>query len=282
MNINDLTLENRSVNHTADKTICATCGTQFPTADQLPELCPICDDDRQYVGDNGQTWTSLALLAKDRTIRFSQVSKSLYDLRISPSFAIGQRAFLVLSKAGNLLWDCLPFIDEPTVAFIRLVGGLKAIAISHPHYYSVMAEWARIFDCPIYIHQHDAGWVQNHSSPIQFWADDRKALWDGMTIINTGGHFPGSCVLHLPDESTKSSLLTGDSIYVARDRKAVTFMYSYPNHIPLPKKEIEQISEQLDTIQFDRIYGAFEWMTIPENGRSVFDTSIQRYLRIFS
>ena len=128
------------INHRTDKTICATCGTQFPATDQLPELCPICNDDRQYIGDNGQTWTSLATLANDRTIRFSQVSDSLYDLRVVPSLAIGQRAFLILSESGNVLWDCLPFIDEPTAAFIRSVGGLKAIAISHPHYYSLMAE----------------------------------------------------------------------------------------------------------------------------------------------
>lgn len=274
--------QDRSVNHTADKTICATCGTQFPIDKPLPELCPICNDDRQYIGDNGQTWTSLALLVKERTIRFSRVSENLYDLRITPSFAIGQRAFLIVSEAGNVLWDCLPFIDEPTVAFIRSVGGLKAIAISHPHYYSLMAEWARIFDCPIYIHQHDAEWVQNPTAYIQFWSGNQKVLWDGMTIINTGGHFPGSCVLHLPDQSGPTSLLTGDSIYVGRDRRAVTFMYSYPNHIPLPKKEIEQIRDRMANVQFDRIYGAFDGMIIAENGRAVFDASIQRYLKIVS
>ena len=272
--------QDRSVNQTADKTICATCGTQFPVNNPLPKLCLICNDDRQYIGDNGQTWTSLALLAKERTIRFGQVSENLYDLRVAPSFAIGQRAFLILSESGNVLWDCLPFIDEPTVAFIRSVGGLKAIAISHPHYYSLMAEWARIFDCPIYIHKNDAVWVQNPTAYIQFWTGDQKALWDGMTIINTGGHFPGSCVLNLPDSSGKNSLLTGDTIYVARDRRAVTFMYSYPNHIPLPKKAIEQLRDRLANVQFDRIYGAFEWMTIAENGRAVFDTSIQRYLTV--
>ncbi|GAB3959857.1 MBL fold metallo-hydrolase [Spirosoma harenae] len=275
-------MSTRSVNHTTDQTICATCGTQFPVDKPLPELCPICNDDRQYIGDNGQQWTSLATLAQTRTIRFSQAAENLYDLRISPAFAIGQRAFLILSVNGNILWDCLPFIDEPTVAFIRSVGGLKAIAISHPHYYSIMAEWARIFDCPIYIHQHDAEWVQNPTPHRQFWTGNEKELWDGIRIINVEGHFPGSCVCYLPGKSTPASLLTGDSIYVARDRKTVTFMYSYPNHIPLSKKAIEQIRDRLKAFEFDRIYGAFEWMTIPENGRAIFETSIQRYLQIIS
>lgn len=279
MQTKDLISTNRSVRHTTDKTICATCGTQFPSTIQLPELCPICNDDRQYIGDNGQTWTSLATLAKDRTIRFSQVDENLYDLRITPSFAIGQRAFLIVSESGNVLWDCLPFLDEPTVAFIRSKGGLKTIAISHPHYYSLMVEWARIFDCSIYIHQHDAEWVQNPTTHVEFWSGDQKPLWNGMTIINTGGHFPGSCVLHLPD---KNSILTGDSIYVGRDRRAVTFMYSYPNLIPLPKPAIEQIRDRMADVPFDRIYAAFDGMIIAENGRAVFDMSIQRYLEIVS
>ncbi|WP_338876266.1 MBL fold metallo-hydrolase [Spirosoma sp. SC4-14] len=266
---------------TDHRTICATCGTQYPSDVALPELCPICDDERQYIGDNGQTWTSLATLAKDRAIRFSQVSDRLYDLRITPAFAIGQRAFLILSESGNVLWDCLPFLDEPTIAFIRSLGGLKAIAISHPHYYSLMAEWARVFECPVYIHQSDAVWVQNHTSAIAFWSGERKSLWDGMEIINTGGHFPGSCVLLQPDSSGQTNLLTGDTIYVARSRRLVTFMYSYPNLIPLPKKAIEQIRDRMAGVSFDRIYGAFEGMVIAENGRSVFDASVQRYLSIF-
>ncbi|MBD2753238.1 MBL fold metallo-hydrolase [Spirosoma validum] len=282
MNTTNATSEDLSVNQTTDKTICATCGTQYPANKPLPELCPICNNDRQYIGDDGQVWTSLATLAKDRTIRFSQVHENLYDLRITPAFAIGQRAFLILSESGNVLWDCLPFLDEPTVAFIQSKGGLNAIAISHPHYYSLMAEWARIFNCPIYIHQHDAEWVQKPSGHVQFWTGNQKALWDGMTIINTGGHFPGSCVLYLPDKSGKDSILTGDSIYVARDRRAVTFMYSYPNLIPLSKKDIEQIRDRMADVPFDRIYGAFDGMIIAENGRAVFDASIQRYLKIVS
>ncbi|WP_128545678.1 MBL fold metallo-hydrolase [Larkinella soli] len=262
------------------QTICRTCGTQYPDPARLPDLCPICADDRQYVGDDGQTWTSLDELAKDRTIRFSRLTDRLYDLRITPAFAIGQRAFLIRSEGGNILWDCLPFLDPPTTAFIRSLGGLKAIAISHPHYFSLMAEWTETFDCPVYIHENDRQWVMNPTDRVEYWSGPRQPLWDGIIVVNTGGHFPGSCVLHLPDE-TGHFLLTGDSIYVTRDRKSVTFMYSYPNLIPLPKREIEQIRDRLDGFSFDRIYGAFEDQNIEADGRAIFDQSIRRYLQIF-
>lgn len=40
-----------------DLPICATCGVQYPAP---REDCPICLDERQYVGRDGQRWTSLA------------------------------------------------------------------------------------------------------------------------------------------------------------------------------------------------------------------------------
>ena len=54
----------------------------------------------------------------------------------SPRFGIGQRALLV----DGVLWDCITLLDDATA---EAVGSLDAIAISHPHYYSSMVEWAR-------------------------------------------------------------------------------------------------------------------------------------------
>ncbi|MBV8769958.1 MAG: MBL fold metallo-hydrolase, partial [Hyphomicrobiales bacterium] len=39
--------------------ICVTCGTQFSPTEAPPSLCPICTDDRQFVGWEGQAWTTL-------------------------------------------------------------------------------------------------------------------------------------------------------------------------------------------------------------------------------
>ena len=48
-----------------EKCICKTCGTQFPPSEQPPEACPICCDERQYIGYQGQQWTTLAQMQKD-------------------------------------------------------------------------------------------------------------------------------------------------------------------------------------------------------------------------
>lgn len=260
--------------------ICSTCGTWY--GETIPATCTICLDDRQYVTENGQQWTNLFDLQKVHSIRFSELHHDLIDMRITPSFAIGQRAFLITAPSGNILWDCIPLIDPPSVAFIESKGGLKAIAVSHPHFYSSIVEYAKIFDCPVYLHAKDQEWIMNRDEHIQLWEGGQKELGDDIKIINTGGHFPGSAVLHLPHHGYGGSLLTGDSIYVCRDRKQITCMYSYPNLIPLKKSVIEKVHQSVSGLSFDSIYGGFDYMNITGSAKVIFEKSIKRYLEIFA
>lgn len=277
------TSDNKStVSLSPKKHICMTCGTMYSSNTPLPELCRICDDDRQFIGDNGQLWTSLEEMKHQYSIRIDQIAENFYDLRITPTFAIGQKAHLIISPSGNILWDCIPFIDEQTIGFIKSKGGLKAIVISHPHFYSLMTVWAAAFDCPVYLHENDKEWRQDDSPYIHSWSGAEMKLWDDMRIVNTGGHFPGSSILSVPHVGAAGALFTGDSIYVCRDRKRVSFMHSFPNQIPLGKKEIEQIKSRVADLPFDAIYGAFEWAKIPQGGKEMFTRSVQRYLDILN
>ena len=55
------------------------------------------------------------------------------------------------------------------------MGGIKAIAISHPHYYSSMVEWSRAFGgVPIYLHAADRQWVMRPDHAIVFWEGEIK------------------------------------------------------------------------------------------------------------
>ncbi|MEI6945955.1 MBL fold metallo-hydrolase [Paraflavisolibacter sp. H34] len=273
----NLHIENPSRRH-----ICATCGTRYAEDRFDPDHCLVCLDDRQYIGEGGQSWTSHDELAKTRTIRFARLQEGLLDLRIAPAFAIGQRAHLVLSPAGNILWDCLPFLDAPTVAYLHSLGGLRAVTISHPHYYGLMTEWARAFDCPVYLHQNDAQWVMDPDPRITFWEGKGKTLWDGIRMVHTAGHFPGSTVLHLPHHGPRGTLLTGDSIFVSRDRKQVGAMYSYPNYIPLGAAAIKYLAEQVRPLAFDSLHGAFDGQDLPSGAYDIFARSMDKYLQIVS
>ena len=261
--------------------ICTTCGTQFKESDQAPDACPICQDERQYVKKTGQQWTTLERLRLTSRNSLKAEERGLIGIGIEPQFAIGQRALFLRRPQGNILWDCISLLDEAIVEAITAMGGIKAIAISHPHYYSSMVEWSHAFGgVPIYLHAADRQWVMRPDPAIVFWEDESKALADGLTLIRCGGHFEGGTVLHWPEGAGgKGALLTGDIIQVVPDRKNVSFMYSYPNYIPLPASSVKKIVQAVEPFAFDRVYGAFWDMVIEQDGKEVVRRSAERYLR---
>ncbi|MER2138078.1 MAG: MBL fold metallo-hydrolase, partial [Arthrobacter sp.] len=175
-----------------DYPICVTCGTQYgePRAD-----CPVCLDERQYVPLTGQAWTSLSRLRSGaRRASVHPQSPGVLGIGCEPKFAIGQRALLVKAADGNVLWDCVPYLDEELIDLINAEGGLTAIAISHPHYYATMVDWAREFAVPVYLHSADREWVGRSDPALQFWDGDRMELAAGLFLYRPGIHFPGGTV----------------------------------------------------------------------------------------
>lgn len=258
--------------------ICTTCGTQYGSLVTGDRLCPICLDERQYIPESGQAWTTLENLKTVHSVHTKKLHQQLYELKIVPSFAIGQRALLVLAPSGNILWDCIALLDEPTIAFIRSLGGLKAMAFSHPHYYTTMNVWADEFNCPIYIHQKDESWIFNRGEKVQLWQGIEKGLWDGIRLINIGGHFPGSSILHVPFLSAKGTILCGDTFYISPSKQHMAPMYSYPNKIPLPLQEVGRIRASMEPIMFDSMFGFYDFQNVYENARDILLASLGRYV----
>jgi hypothetical protein len=260
--------------------MCATCGTQFGPTDAEPAHCPICTDERQYVGHGGQTWTTLEALRRDHRNVTVEEEPGVFSVLPEPKHSIGQRAFVVQTAHGNVLWDCVPLIDDETIGRISSLGGIAAIAISHPHYYSAMVEWSRAFGgAPIYIHRDDTRWVMRPDPCVHFWEGERRHVVGGLTLVRTGGHFEGFQVLHWPGGAGgRGVLFSGDQPLVCQDRRWVTFMYSYPNLIPLGPQAIRRIAEVLATLSFDRLYGAFPGQAVEADAHAAVARSAARYL----
>lgn len=264
-----------------EKWICRTCGTQFAPSEQPPESCPICMDERQYVGYNGQQWTTLAQMHENGyRNEFREHEPGLIGIGTTPSFAIGERALLVQGQHGNVMWDCMSLIDDETVEGIERLGGLTAMAISHPHYYSTMVEWADRFDIPIFLHEADRQWVMRTSERIHFWSGETYPLSDDLLLIRLGGHFAGGTVLHWRQGAEgRGALLSGDIIQVVADRRWVSFMYSYPNLIPLPAAEVGRIRDMIELYQFERLYGAWFEREVRQGAHDAVMRSAERYMR---
>jgi hypothetical protein len=259
--------------------ICRTCGVQFAATDRPPERCPICDEERQYIGYNGQQWTTLAAMQEEYHNIIKPTAPGLTGIGTHPSFAIGQRALLVQTPAGNVLWDCISLLDDPTIAAVKALGGIAAIAISHPHFYSSMVEWSHAFDAPIYLHADDRQWVMRPEASIVFWGGETQPLVEGVTIVRCGGHFAGSSVLHwTAGADRKGALLTGDTIQVVADRRWVSFLYSYPNLIPLPDSAIRRIVAAVEPYPFDRLYGGWWDRLVASDAKDAVTRSAERYI----
>lgn len=201
-------------------------------------------------------------------------------IRTAPAFAIGQRAHLVQTSEGNLLWDSISLIDTATVDWVRQRGGIRAIAISHPHYYSAMLEWSQAFDnCPIWIHQDDRRWVVRPGEAVRYWSGETQPLFGELTLVRCGGHFDGYQILHWPRAvSGKGAIFAGDQPQVCMDRRWVTFMYSYPNWTPFDADTVNAITGALDPLPFDRLYGAFGRHLL-HDAKATIARSRERYLR---
>jgi len=261
--------------------ICKECGTSFPDSPSPPACCPICEDDRQYVPRTGQAWTTPNALSAEHVNAWRQLEPNLFEIHTQPDFAIGQRALLIQTPGGNYLWDCIALIDDATIELIKGLGGLAGIAVSHPHYYTRCQDWASAFRCPVHLHAADQRWVMRPDPAIQFWEGDRLILGDDLTLIRLGGHFPGSAAMYWTTGANREGvLLTGDTVQVVADPSRVTFMWSYPNMIPLSATTVRRIADALKHWRVDRVYGFNVGRQVTQNGSAAIEYSAQRYIEL--
>lgn len=268
-----------TVPHADPTFVCTTCGVQYAPAPEPPAACVICTDERQYVPGTGQRWTTFAQLPRGHRNAVQQLEPQLLGIGTTPAFGIGQRALLLRTPAGNVLWDCISMLDDATVEIITALGGLHAIAISHPHYYATMVEWSRAFgDVPVHLHAADRAHVMRPDAALHFWEGSQRPLLPGVQLVKLGGHFAGGTVLHwAAGAEGRGALLTGDIIQVIPDRRYVGFMRSYPNFIPLPPQEVERMAQVAHGLPFDRLYGAWWEAHIERDAHAVVQRSAARH-----
>jgi hypothetical protein len=114
----------------------------------------------------------------------------------------------------------------------------------------------------VLLHEADRRWVMRPSDRVEHWSGERRQVSDGLELVRLGGHFDGGTVcLWRAGAEGRGALLSGDIVQVVADRDWVSFMYSYPNLIPLSAQEIQRIRAIVETLEFDRVYGAW-WSTI--------------------
>ena len=69
---------------------------------------------------------------------------------------------------------------------------------------------------------------------------------------------------------------------VAQDRRYVSFMYSYPNMIPLNASAVERIVGAVEPFDFDRIYGGWWDSIVASEAKTAVKRSAERYIKAIS
>ncbi len=260
--------------------ICTTCGVGYAETDAPRDTCLICLDDRQYVNARGQSWTTLEELQAAHGNELRDLEPGLLGLGSRPQIAIGQRALVITRPTGGVMWDCTPLITEAALDALRAKGGVAAMAISHPHFYATMVDWSRALGgVPVWLHEDNRDWVMRPDPCLRFWSGDSQEIAEGVTLIRTGGHFPGSTVLHwAAGAGGKGVLMTGDSIMVVPDTRWVSFMYSFPNLVPLNARAVERIVKSVRAYSFDRIYSGWWDRVLDGAAKAAVQRSAERYI----
>jgi hypothetical protein len=259
-----------------DINLCVTCANAFPIAEELPDVCPLCADDRQYLPDNGQLWTDSTEIAGKYQVEFSEPEPGMTRLEISPRFGIGQRPALISTEQGNLLWEPSGFVDDELLQQVADRGGVAAVAGSHPHLVGAAVVWANAFDAPFWFNADDHRWITHPDPRIELWHDTREIL-PGITLVQAGGHFAGSAVAHWADGADgRGVLLSGDTIAVT-PRHTASFLRSFPNLIPLSERLVRQIVDRLEPYAWDRVYEAFT-RSIDADAKRIVTESAERYI----
>jgi len=201
-----------------------------------------------------------------------------------PGFAIDQRVILAESKCGNVLWESLSIVTDDAVAEINRRGGALMIAVSHPHFYTSMAEWSEALgNIPVLLHAEDRDWVSRKAPTIEFWSGDRLNINSDLTLLHFPGHFAGSTVLHSGCAAGGGgALMLGDSIQVAMDRQQASVMHSYPNAVPVGPEVLRGILRRLDCVQFENAYGYAWGRNIIGGAKEAILNSLRRFLHAVS
>lgn len=260
--------------------ICTTCGVAHASSATPPTRCAICDEERQYVNPAGQSWTTQDELRRTHTNELRDLEPGLTGIGTVPQVAIGQRALWIAAPEGGVMWDSTPLVSDAAVEAIRAGGGLRAIAVSHPHFYSAMGEWSqRLGDVPVYLHEDDRVYIMDPHPNIRHWSGETHDLGGGVTLVRCGGHFTGSTALHwAAGAGGKGALFSSDTVMVAPDVRWMSFMRSFPNYVPVNTATVRAIVSALEPFAFDRMYGGWWDRMCPADAKAALHRSAERYI----
>jgi len=209
-----------------------------------------------------------------------EVEPGLIGIGVEPGIGVGQRALLICAPEGNLMWDPPAFLDAAAIAAVRDAGGLRAVSSSHPHMYGAMVEWGHAFGAELLLCEADLSWLTRPDAAVRTWSGAHQVV-PGVTLVQCGGHFPGSAVAHwAAGAQGRGALLAGDTMFVTPGEDRISFVYSAPNRLPLAEPAVRAVLDAVAPYAFDRVYGGWWSPVLRRDATPILERSAQRYIEL--
>ncbi|KAJ9478585.1 Metallo-beta-lactamase domain-containing protein [Pseudozyma hubeiensis] len=263
-------------------------------------------EQEQYPCPTGQAYTSQRQLVPKTTFELvpEESDARILRIKLTPSLAIGQTPIVLLTPAGAVIWDCCGFASAELMQRICSVsptGQVFSIVISHPHFFGASLSWAKMLNCNVFISKLDRQWYQRGlncqdthpdiAARRKFVVEVQEDLFrlphlPSVALIRCGGHFPGSGVLHWdrdsedPDGHVRkgAAVFCADTFMCLLDGQRFTFAYSFPNNIPLPPRDVEQIWVQMRKLNWTATFGGWSGRQVLTDSRAALLRSARYYI----
>jgi hypothetical protein len=264
--------------------ICRSCGIQYAESSQPPSDCAVCRADACFEPMDPPAWTTLDAIRRTHTNLIQRLEPNLFSVRSIPSVGGGHRALLLRTERGNILWGCVTLVDEATVRAIRALGGVSAIAVSHPRHFATMIEWSHAFgSIPIHVHATGRRWLMRPDHVVRYWGGAEQELFDGATLVHVGTGVGAGTLLHWQAAAAGGgALLTGDVVQVLKHRRGVGLLSSSRDLVPRSGDGVRQLVSAIARFRFEALYDAQSDSGITRNARAIVLESSKRYLAALS
>jgi glyoxylase-like metal-dependent hydrolase (beta-lactamase superfamily II) len=238
---------------TGSPLICTYCGNRtFIGEGETPE-CLICAN--RYVPEPKARvrFKRPDALLPDHHTEIVQLEEDIWRFYVRPNLGIRHYAFFIQRPGGNVLMDMQPILTNDLAAWIGAKGGLKAIVLSHPHYYGAMDDFSTRFHAPVWIHATDRDWAVGYPNVECLDAEDHS-FDETLGMIHIPGQFEGGlCLLYARH---RGILFTGDTLMVSPTTGELSAWKSTPRQVPYTRDEFHVIREGILALEFDQLYAS--------------------------
>ena len=174
-----------------DYFVCEHCG--FWQRHFAPAACPVCEDFRHPLPEDGWRFTPAADVAARTRCTVTEVLPDLLAITADPPIGIGPSGYLLCTPHGNVAFEGCGWYDDAALDAFAAAGGVRWAAASHPHVYGALWRVCERFSPELVLHRDDLAFAK--ALPVTWAYDDQADLAAGTTLVHTGGHTPGHTAL---------------------------------------------------------------------------------------